>query len=238
MDNELLAQVEALIASPAPKLIAPINPKSPYWIHYQKYDPVVHPTQQKIAVCNLCQKEISVKQGTGGLKSHLKFKHRQQYAELEEMVMMENNEREGQDKEEEGNTGNNPSLPNAGATAAVAAASAALVSRRGRRRVTFTSVSNRIRTGATTAAATTTIHNTTSRGDEQRKHEKHLMDMWSYTRREIDALRQQLKKKKNNSDNDDDDDDGDEESTKDIEQDLRMLRKRKAEYAAMLGLSE
>jgi hypothetical protein len=42
MDNELLAQVEAIIASPVPKLIAPINPKSPYWVHYQKYDPVAH----------------------------------------------------------------------------------------------------------------------------------------------------------------------------------------------------
>ncbi|KAL7427629.1 hypothetical protein ACHAXH_003655 [Discostella pseudostelligera] len=188
--------------------------------------------QKKIVVCNLCRKEISVKQGTGGLKSHLKFKHRQQYAELEEMVMMENNEQENQDQEEEGDMGKNPSFPNAGATAAVAAASAALVSRRGRRRFTFTTVSNRIRTSAT-------IRSTTSSSDEQRKHEKHLMDMWSYTRREIDALRQQLKKKKKkNNNNDDDDDDGDEESNKDIEQDIRMLRKRKAEYAAMLGLSE
>jgi len=52
------------------------------------------------------------------------------------------------------------------------------------------------------------------------------MEMWSMTRREISKLRKDLKNEE------------DADAIADMEQDLRQLRKRKAEYANQLGMNE
>lgn len=61
---------------------------------------------------------------------------------------------------------------------------------------------------------------------EKQTKEKHLMEMWSMTRREISELRKDLKNEE------------DVDAIADMEQDLRQLRKRKAEYANQLGMNE
>lgn len=61
---------------------------------------------------------------------------------------------------------------------------------------------------------------------EKQPKEKHLMEMWSMTRREISKLRKDLKNEE------------DADAIADMEQDLRQLRKRKAEYANQLGMNE
>lgn len=180
---------------------------------------MLHPTKTKIAVCNFCQKEISVKQGTGGLKSHLKCKHREVYVHLALTlgVQVEN------DPEQQ-----LASFPNDTAASSVAASatSGTVINGRRRRGRQASSNSNSV-SPATTAES---IDN-----DERRKHEKHLLEMWSYTRREIHALRQELK----NSRTIDDDDGGEDvDQQQELENDIRRLMKRKAEYAAQLGLEE
>jgi len=56
-------------------LVKPENVKSRFWVHFLRYNTAFHPDKKTTARCSLCGKEISVKQGTGGLKNHLKFKH-------------------------------------------------------------------------------------------------------------------------------------------------------------------
>ena len=52
------------------------------------------------------------------------------------------------------------------------------------------------------------------------------MEMWSFTRKEISALRKEIK-------NEDD-----EAAIQDLEHDMRVLKKKKAEYAKVLGMEE
>jgi len=197
-------------------LIQPNNRKSPYWVHYQRYDPIVHPNKVKIAVCNFCSKEISVKQGTGGLKSHLKSKHHDVYIAMGLLTAASSTE-------------NDPEQQQQGAAAAAAASATTNTFR--------TTPQRRQRQGRAVVpsseaedAATTSIHN-----EERRKHEKHLMEMWSYTRREIHVLRQELK---NHTTNDENEEEDNEDQRHELENDIRRLMKRKAEYAAQLGFDE
>ena len=197
-------------------LIQPNNRKSPYWVHYQRYDPIVHPNKVKIAVCNFCSKEISVKQGTGGLKSHLKSKHHDVYIAMGLLTAASSTE-------------NDPEQQQQGAAAAAAASATTNTFR--------TTPQRRQRQGRAVVpsseaedAATTSIHN-----EERRKHEKHLMEMWSYTRREIHVLRQELK---NHTTNDENEEEDNEDQRQELENDIRRLMKRKAEYAAQLGFDE
>ena len=65
-------------------LLKPTNKKSKFWVHFSEYDPDAHPDKKQYARCNICGREISVKQGTGGLKNHMKFKHPEENAALME----------------------------------------------------------------------------------------------------------------------------------------------------------
>ena len=58
------------------------------------------------------------------------------------------------------------------------------------------------------------------------ENEKHLMEMWVMTRREIREIRKELKEEDNH------------EIRKELEGDVRVLKKRKGEYADILGLKE
>lgn len=202
-----------------PTLIQPNNRKSPYWVHYQRYDPIVHPNKVKIAVCNFCSKELSVKQGTGGLKSHLKSKHHDVYIAMGLLTAAEENDPEQQQQQQ-------------GAAAAAAASASSTTTT-----IRTTPQRRQQRQGravvpSETDASITSIHN-----EERRKHEKHLMEMWSYTRREIHVLRQELKNHTTNDDNDEEEDNEDHQR-QELENDIRRLMKRKAEYAAQLGFEE
>ncbi|KAL7527290.1 hypothetical protein ACHAXR_002865 [Thalassiosira sp. AJA248-18] len=59
--------------------------------------------------------------------------------------------------------------------------------------------------------------------DTSVRNERHLADMWSLTRREIREIRQELKTEE------------DEDVIKELEKDVRILKKRKADYAERLG---
>ena len=61
---------------------------------------------------------------------------------------------------------------------------------------------------------------------EKRSNEKHLMEMWTMTRHEIRDIRKELKEE------------DDEDVVKELEGDIRVLKKRKADYAELLGLKE
>ncbi|KAL9187623.1 hypothetical protein ACHAXT_006001 [Thalassiosira profunda] len=63
-------------------LVKPENVRSPFWVHFKKYDREAHPEKKTTANCSLCGKDISIKMGTAGLKSHLAKKHPEEYAAL------------------------------------------------------------------------------------------------------------------------------------------------------------
>lgn len=61
---------------------------------------------------------------------------------------------------------------------------------------------------------------------EKRSKEKHLMEMWSVTRKEIADLRKELKGE------------SDEDAIQDLAKDIRLLRKRKADYEEQMGMND
>lgn len=61
---------------------------------------------------------------------------------------------------------------------------------------------------------------------EKRINEKHWLEMWSITSRELREVRKELKSE------------DDEDVVRELEGDVRVLRKRKADYAEMLGLKD
>ena len=208
-----------------PTLIQPNNRKSPYWVHYQRYDPIVHPNKVKIAVCNFCSKELSVKQGTGGLKSHLKSKHHDVYIAMGLLTAASSTA---------ASTENDPEQPpqqQGAAAAAAASATTTTIRTPPQRRQQQRQGRAVVPSSEAEDAAITSIHN-----EERRKHEKHLMEMWSYTRREIHVLRQELKNHTTNEEDDEEEDN--EDQRQELENDIRRLVKRKAEYAAQLGFDE
>ena len=123
-----------------------------------------------------------MKQGTGGLKNHMKFKHKHENAIL-------------LDEEYPPSPGPHYS-PQRAAVAAVQANPAARKKPRHEVEV------------------------------EKRSKEKHLMEMWSVARKEIADLRKELKGE------------SDEDAIKDLEKDIRLLRKRKADYEEQMGMND
>ncbi|KAL3787761.1 hypothetical protein HJC23_009812 [Cyclotella cryptica] len=65
------------------KLIEPgPKRKSKFWAYFKAYDLEHHPDKSHTARCSLCGKDISVKQGTGGLLRHLQHIHAKDSEEL------------------------------------------------------------------------------------------------------------------------------------------------------------
>ncbi len=165
------------------KLVAPEGVKSRFWVHFMKYDVEAHPDKKTTARCNMCGKEISVKQGTGGLKNHLKFKHPLEMAAL--------------GGEDGGGAVASPMPPTRGEGPGISPV-------RKKAKLNYSEISLRM-------------------DEEKRSQEKHLMEMWSLTRKEIRELRNELK------------DEEDADVVREVEGDMRVLKKRKADYAVMLG---
>ena len=59
-------------------LIKPVNKKSSWWSHYMVFHPK-HSEMQDYAQCKYCPHRSKITQGTGGLSTHLQFKHREIY---------------------------------------------------------------------------------------------------------------------------------------------------------------
>ncbi|KAL9189245.1 hypothetical protein ACHAXT_011735 [Thalassiosira profunda] len=165
-------------------LVKPNNVKSRFWVHFMKYDGDAHPDKKTTARCSLCGKDISVKQGTGGLKNHLKFKHPEENAALFE-------------GEEASLHAPSPMKVEGGAPALPA---------RKKPRTAYTQVSERL-------------------ASNQRGAEEHFMKMWALTRDQIRGIRKDLKEEE------------DEELVRELEADLAVLVKKKAEYAEALGFN-
>jgi hypothetical protein len=187
-----------------PRLVKPDNVKSRFWAHFMKYDPEFHPDKLGIARCTLCGREISVRQGTGGLKNHMKFKHPSENALLLSNPFFNAPGRdvcsraEGRSPAKDGEVEHPPIVDNATT-------------------VPIPPRSKKPRLGNSHAETSE------RRDDEKRRVEKHLMEMWSLTRKEIRQLRAELK----------DEEEGD--IIREMESDLRVLQKRKAHYADLLG---
>lgn len=184
-----------------PKLVKPKNVKSRFWVHFLKYDLEFHPDKKTTARCNMCGKDISVKQGTGGLINHLKFKHPE-----ENSALLDN------DEVSHANTvGSSVSAAAAAyphikmeGTPPQGGTSTSPVKKKPRHENAYESVSMRM-------------------DAEKRINEKHWMEMWAFARKELREVRQELKEEE----------DGD--AIRDLEGDVRVLKKRKADYAEMLG---
>lgn len=190
------------------RLVKPDNIRSRFWVYFHKYDLEYHPDKKNTARCNICGKDISVKQGTGGLKNHLKFKHPEEYAALF--------------------VGDDP----IGAAGANTLQIRAAIDR----------IETQIKTEQGTQVKTEQgggppkkkprggenayLDIMMSRDAEKRNNEKHWMEMWSLARREIRTLRQELRDEK------------DEGARRDLEGDLRVMEKKKADYAQLLGYED
>jgi hypothetical protein len=144
-------------------LVKPANKKSKFWFHFSEYDNDAHPDKKSYARCNLCGRDISVKQGTGGLKNHLKFKHPGESAQLIDFSETESNA-----------GGNTPS--NAITTGGYTPGTPAALSPPRKK-----------------AKTTSSLQDITSRVDaDKRVKQKHDLEMWSMVRREIKDLKAQL----------------------------------------------
>mmetsp|Transcript_10264 Transcript_10264/g.18516 ORF Transcript_10264/g.18516 Transcript_10264/m.18516 type:complete len:221 (+) Transcript_10264:201-863(+) len=184
-----------------PKLVKPKNVKSRFWVHFLKYDLEFHPDKKTTARCNMCGKDISVKQGTGGLINHLKFKHPE-----ENSALLDN------DEVYHANT--------IGSSASAAAAAYPHIKME----------ETPYREGAATSPVKKKPRHENAYADismrmdaEKRMNEKHWMEMWAFARKELREVRQDLKEEE----------DGD--AIRDLEGDVRVLKKRKADYAELLG---
>jgi hypothetical protein len=158
-----------------------------------KYDAGHHPDKKTFARCTLCGKDISVKQGTGGLKNHMKFKH-----PFENALLLS----------DDFNSSNvcPPAAVNDIETEA--------------------SSKGDIGTIIPTRSKKPRLENPYAEIYALRTNDKHLMEMWSLTRREIRQIRVELK------------DEEDEDVIRELESDVRALQKRKADYAELLGFSK
>lgn len=183
-DPDDLPPPPSSVANELPKLFKPDNIKSRFWVHFMKYDAEYHPDKKTSARCTLCGKDISVKQGTGGLKNHMKFKH-----------PVENSLLISEDVD-----------PSGGEVCSPAEIKTIIPTRNKKPRLesAYADINGR-------------------RDIDKRIVEKHLMEMWSLTRREIRQLRVELK------------DEEDEDIIRELESDLRVLQKRKTDYAESLG---
>lgn len=189
-------------------LIKPANVKSRFWVHFMRYNVEYHPDKKTTARCALCGKDISVKQGTGGLKNHLKFKH----PEESDLLMSDN----CGDVEVGGSqSAMNQRLPAGAAVVESPSRGGTAAVNPAKKKARISHIPN----------GENPYEDITMRMDtEKRNREKHLMEMWSMTRREIRELRKELKEEEQDKD-----------VVRELEGDIRVLKKRKADYAEMLA---
>ena len=180
-----------------PKLVKPDNVKSRFWLHFMKYDAGYHPDKKTFARCTICGKDISVKQGTGGLKNHMKFKHPAENAQLL--------------LSDDFNRSNDVCPPPPAAANDIE---------------TEASSKGDIGIIVPTRSKKPRLENPHAEIYALRTNDKHLMEMWSLTRREIRQVRAELN------------DEEDEDIIRELESDVRALQKRKADYAELLGFSK
>lgn len=152
-----------------------------------------------------------MKQGTGGLKNHLKFKHKEENAELWKQY----NEIEG-----EGGSDDNAATgaDNAGGTTTAPGST--------------TTPANNGGDGASSSsppkkkAKTSAFQEITARREKEKGiKQKHDLEMWSLIRREIKDLKAELASE----------DDAD--AIQELERDIQNLRKLKATYDEQLGFN-
>mmetsp|Transcript_22294 Transcript_22294/g.36654 ORF Transcript_22294/g.36654 Transcript_22294/m.36654 type:complete len:215 (-) Transcript_22294:960-1604(-) len=177
-------------------LVKPEGKKSKFWAHFSVYDKEAHPDKIKYARCDLCGRDISVKQGTGGLKNHMKFKHPSENEQLftySEMVENSDNV--------------DGSSINAGGTASAPTTT--------------------VPAGGSPPKKRARVHllqEVTSRMDsERRTKQKHDLEMWSTVRKEIKELKKELENEV------------DEEDKKELERDIKNLKKMKSGFDQQLG---
>lgn len=150
-------------------LVKPQGKKSRFWVHFSEYDTEAHPDKVKYARCNLCGRDISVKQGTGGLKNHLKFKHPSENA----LLFMHSDE--------------------IGRENAEADASAVDASVLGATPTTTLSAAATDAASPAKKKAKVSLQDITTRMDmEKRAKQKQDLEMWSSVRREIKELKKEL----------------------------------------------
>lgn len=150
----------------------------------------------------MCGKDISVKQGTGGLKNHLKFKHPIENSalfDIDEMasqhVVVLQQQQQGQCVKVEGGGGGQH--PQEGVVVGP-------IRKKSRHENAYMDITTRM-------------------DNEKRNNEKHWMEMWALTRRELRVLRQELK---------DEDDEG---AIRELEGDMKVMEQKKRHYAELLG---
>lgn len=198
-----------------PKLVEPQNVKSRFWAHFMKYNVEFHPDKKTTARCSICGKDISVKQGTGGLKNHLKFKHPEENA-----LLFENDESTPLNVSDTNLRASRSfvctpiAAPTTGAAGTLSrgGGSASMMPAKKKPRHHFNSDNASYSDLAMRMDAS------------KRADEKHLMEMWTLTRCELRNLRKELK-----------DEELDECVMKELEGDVRALKQRKAEFAELLG---
>eukprot|EP00581_Thalassiosira_minuscula_P009447 CAMPEP_0183709592 /NCGR_PEP_ID=MMETSP0737-20130205/5601_1 /TAXON_ID=385413 /ORGANISM="Thalassiosira miniscula, Strain CCMP1093" /LENGTH=351 /DNA_ID=CAMNT_0025937729 /DNA_START=234 /DNA_END=1290 /DNA_ORIENTATION=- len=149
-------------------LVKPENVKSRFWVHFLRYNTAFHPDKKTTARCSLCGKEISVKQGTGGLKNHLKFKHPE-----ENRALFESEE------------SYHAAMGSPGAMMNYRASSSGASSRSKSAASRHLSKKHRFENAYVDA---------TIRLDaEKRLREKHWMEMWTILRKELRELRKEMR---------------------------------------------
>jgi|Transcript_6473 hypothetical protein len=159
--------------------------KSRFWTYFMTYCPDHHPEKVNFARCNLCGRDISVKQGTGGLKNHMKFKH------PEENEMLDDSVTYGVDN------------------------LAVAVGEAGTPIPNSVPIAKRRKTVPTSGL---------SRAEEiKMKKEEHYSKMWEEASSSLNRLRQALKHEE------------DVDVIDELEGDIAMMAKRKADYAALLN---
>lgn len=178
-----------------PVLVSPSSSKkSIYWIHYLEYDNDIHPEKKGIARCKICGKDIKCNQGTGGIKKHLSYKHPKEHDALEGEKDREENNHEAETQ--------------------------TLV----KDVIEHMNRSPLVRHAPPKKKMKTSFAPTVSGSQERRSQEKHWMDMWMTTSRELTRLRQESKEET------------DEEVMEEIREDILGLRKKKADFARRLGM--
>ena len=163
-------------------------------MHFSEYELGAHPDKKNYARCNLCGRDISVKQGTGGLKNHMKFKHAAENEQLFSYSEIEGDINAGS-KTPSSAGGNLPATP---------AASSSPPKKKAKTTSTFQDITSCMDT-------------------EKRIKQKHDLEMWSMVRREIKDLKAELANTE------------DEEAVKELERDIKSLKKLKASFDEHLG---
>lgn len=188
------------------KLVKPEGAKSRFWTHFMRYDADYHPDKKTFARCDLCGKEISVKQGTGGLKNHLKFKHNDHYKDL-----FDGNPPTSPMVSRTSNTSGNTGSGSGGDAPIKAEGGSASSSGGGKNKKQRTDGSNPY------------LELSMRMDADKRQNERHLMEMWSLARKEIRDIRKEMKEEE------------DADVIEELKRDVSVLMTRKRKYEDQLG---